>query len=115
MPRDHVTSTRGVGALGTFVRLLAGMCALVRGQVVASREHLAAHLARIRLDAGVQPHMAGQHVAAGERALANVARITATAAIATACGRAERIATATAATAAVAAGIRRGSLFVAMP
>jgi len=64
VPRDHVTSTRGVGTLRTPVRLLAGVGPLVSGEVVRARENLTAHATSVGLDAGVQTHVPGEHVAA---------------------------------------------------
>lgn len=75
MPRDHVPATRRVRTLRTFVRFLAGVCALMRRQVVGPREHLAADSTSVGFDARVQSHVPRQHVAPRERSLAHLAQV----------------------------------------
>lgn len=75
VPRDHVAAAGGVGALWTLVGLLAGVGALMSGEVIGAREDLPAHAARVRFDARVQSHVAGEHVAARKGPLTYLAKV----------------------------------------
>lgn len=73
VPGDHIAAASGVRARSAAVRLLAGVRALVGGEVVGPGEHLRAHLALVRLETAVQARVARQHVRAREPAEAALA------------------------------------------
>ena len=75
VPGDHVPAAGRVRALGTLVRLLAGVRPLVGAQMVRPAEYLAAYLARVRFYPRVQPHVSGEHVRPRETPLAHVAQV----------------------------------------
>lgn len=72
---DHVPPAGSVRTLRTFVRFLAGVGPLMRGQVIRAGEDLAADLAGVGFDAGMQTHMAGEHVRSGERSFTDIADV----------------------------------------
>lgn len=70
VPRDHVAAAGGVGAEWAAVGAVAGVRAHVDGQVVGSRERLAAIGALERSVARVHVDVPIQHVGPRERSLA---------------------------------------------
>ena len=76
MSGDHVAPAGAVGAETTLVGLLAGVGALVRGQVIAAAEYLETLGALVGLEARVEARVARQHVGAREGAAAVFAQVT---------------------------------------
>ena len=57
VPGDHIPSTGRVRTTWAPVGLLAGVRALVSGEMVRPAEDLPAHPTSVRLDAGVETHV----------------------------------------------------------